>query len=147
MISEVILRSSTLDDEDFLYSTWLNSFKELSAFNSTPRDLYYSYQKRVIEKCLEHNKTILLVNADDSEQIFSFISYREDEDTPIVSYIYTKPAFRKRGFARYLLDSTTNLRKGFYTHHTLSSQKLAKSSNLVYVPFFDVIPGELSHES
>jgi hypothetical protein len=102
-----ILRPPKPSDLNFIYNSWLESYKE-SPDNPIKGNAYYSYQKMLIVSILRRAQVSILCNPDDLDQIFGWCVYEITEDCIIVHWLHIKYSFRKLGFARYIIDSILN---------------------------------------
>lgn len=75
----------------------------------------------------------------DQSQILGYIVHEVVDNVPVLHYAYTKHSFRGLGVQKQL-KAEAALNSGFYTHHTSSATKLAKSWNLVYNPYLVWVP-------
>jgi len=151
-LGAVKLRPSNDGDSHFIYSSWLQSFREINVlklkdlvseareYKTGPalwdRESYFKRQRHLIAEVLKVSEVSVCCSPDDEGQIFGFIVYRDYAPTiRIISYVYVKHTFRKLGMARKLFEALGECHVA--THGGVSTKKLIQKAGLVYDPFFD----------
>ncbi len=116
------IRAGKREDWPFVYGTWLNSFRVNSTFaRHIDQPTYFAMHHHVVERLLERGELLIATPEDDPD---TYLGYAvREQGTPVVHYVYVKPAFRRFGVARALL---AGLPPDFtYTHHTHVLRDLA----------------------
>ena len=115
MTLQIAIRLHEATDEDFIYSTWMKSFRDNSYARAVPTQLYNIGQRKRINKILSKEGVNVLI-ACDAETPELIYGYAVMERTPdVLHYVYVKSAYRKLGIAKALLiDFLDN--SVLYTH-------------------------------
>jgi hypothetical protein len=100
--SPFVFRSMTVDDEAYVYDTWLSDLW-LSDNTFLPNDLWYPAHREVIRRVLEHPLVQIVVLADRvDETIIYGYAVRDPE---YLHWIHVRRGkWRKRGLAKKLLQ-------------------------------------------
>lgn len=97
-----VFRSMTVEDEGYVYETWLHDLRETD--NSfLPNDLWYPAHREVIKRVLEHPlvQIVVLADAVDEHIIYGFIV----RDPEYLHWIHVRRGkWRGRGLAKLLLE-------------------------------------------
>lgn len=94
------------EDEPFVYSSWLKSFRASKTnFGQTGR-IYHANQSAKISSILERDTTRAIVACDpeDPEHIFAHIVFEVFHSAIVIHYIYVKESYRRLGLAHALLE-------------------------------------------
>jgi len=97
----VKLRPMMEEDESFIYSSWLKSYRSSPAATYLDNDTYYNNHKKIVEKLLSKANVTVLCSIEDSSQIYGFICHEGNT----AHYLYIKYPFRKMGLAKYIFNS------------------------------------------
>ncbi len=137
MISnQVVLREMEKDDESFIYSSWLRSYRGSPITTHMINDVYYDNHKKIIEKLLLEAKVIIACNPEDPSQIYGFICYEDGvPNCSVVHYLYVKYPFRKMGLGTHLFDSICSDATLTIVTHYNSNIKNKLDNNLIYNPY------------
>lgn len=97
------LRAPTKDDESFIYSSWLQSFRSAPLVYGVPNTIYFKRFHDVLENLFKASSTRITIacSPDDPEQIFGYSVY-SDLPLPVLHWVYVKHPFRGFGIARDL---------------------------------------------
>lgn len=132
-MNQISFRPLEADDINFLYNSWLQSYRAAPSARPMTNDVYFATQKAIIHNCLQRGNVLLAVDTEDPSSIFGYICY----EPQLVHFIYVKYPFRKLGIAKKLfaeaqIDLTNPI---IVTHWTFASQQYQqKSNNLIYNP-------------
>ncbi len=129
--NQIMLRELEKDDESFIYSSWLRSYRSSPISTHMINDIYFDNHKKIIEELLSKANVIIACNPEDPSQIYGFICY---EDTT-VHYLYVKYPFRKMGLGRYLFDSVCSDATLTIITHYNSNVKSKLNDSLIYNPY------------
>ena len=129
--NHVALRPKQADDESFIYSSWLRSYRSSPIVTHMNNDVYYDNHKLVIKKLLEISDVMIACNPEDPDQIYGFICY----EPGIIHYLYVKYPFRKMGLAKYLLSSIPSDATKIIITHLTSSVKSRLNDEMIYNPY------------
>lgn len=156
---DATLRPGRDSDTGFIYSSWLQSFREINTVKLRTggvgrdgypetkdlptgpalldHDKYFFHQRGVINAILPVSKILCAVNPDDDDQLYGYAIYRDlSDEIRIVSYVYTKHTFRKMGIARKLFEALAPCH--IATHGGPFTRKLLAKVKLVYDPSYDI---------
>jgi GNAT superfamily N-acetyltransferase len=89
-------------DEEFVYSTWLKSYRLSPTCRGVPLPIYNKGQRARINKIIDEGNILVATNPDEERVIYGYIVYGSE----VVHYIYVKGAYRKMGIARALYEAT-----------------------------------------
>ena len=133
-------RTSTLDDKDFIYNSWLKSHRHSEECSRMNNETYYSNHKKIIENILKKANILICCNPEDESQIYGYIAfeYMKEYDSFVIHYCYVKYTFRKLGLARNILNAVfPELTKDpiVCTYLGKVYDKLKEKYLLVYNPF------------
>lgn len=126
-------------DKDFIYSSWIKSYKNSSFARAVPSPLYEMGQRHRIKKILENEKTNILIACDPTtpELIFGYIIF----DDITLHYLYVKSKYRQMGIATALCYDILPKEKIIYTHKCSEiwlEKKIREvdyASRLIYNPY------------
>ena len=133
MVKDFIIRPAVDGDRNFIFSTWLRSFRYHGELvRHVPNDIYYKYHQQVIERIMARGAQALVIA--DKNDINTVFGYVITEGSTVVHFAYVKKAFRRMGFLRAALDNKT---EWTFTHWTAVCNQLTyKYPNLQYNPYF-----------
>lgn len=97
------IREITDKDKNFIFSSWLKSYRNAQAVKPVVNTLYYKEQHRVIEELLERSKVLVLHSPDDENNLIGYVVVEEIQGIPVIHWLYVKHTFRGMGLARILL--------------------------------------------
>lgn len=125
------LRQAIPSDINFIYSTWLDSYRYDSTIGkSCPNSTFYPNYQQVIDNLLKDSDVLVACHDESPEVIFGYLVY----DSDIIHYCFVKQAFRELGLA-YAMWREAQFPLTF-THKTLSLEPiLIKHKELKYNPF------------
>ena len=92
-----------LSDEDFVYATWIKSFRDSPYARAIPTPLYTIGQRSRICAILDGAETIIHVacDPDTPELIYGYAVWGNRD---MLHYVYVKGQYRKLGIAKALLQ-------------------------------------------
>jgi len=119
-------------DTSFIYSSWLRSYRNSDYALPMSNPIYYASHKEIIENILRTATVTMIVNPDDSDQIYGF----GVRDSGITHYIYIKYTFRKLGLVRMLVEEAGLFpdRVNFVTHLPRNFDTWKAKYGLEYTP-------------
>jgi hypothetical protein len=124
-INELVnIRDLNQNDESFIYSSWLRSYRNSPQMKTLSNDVYYSNHKRVVESLLKNSTVKILCSVEDPSHIFGFFSYSNN----ILHFLYVKYNYRKMGLATHLFSEC-----GFTSDNTLISTHTPTNSLKEYL--------------
>ena len=105
------IRAATQDDHPLIFATWLRSYRHGAQFpRHIPERIFFAAHHNIIEALLERSSVFVAHPVDDPQVILGWAVIEQlpsEGATPsglCVHYTYVKPAFRRSGIARQLLD-------------------------------------------
>lgn len=133
--AQVIVRKSNPDDKDFIMDSWLRGQYHGSPYwSQMPKDLYYTYYAKRIERILSMSLTATYV-AVLTEDPYTIIGFMVSTRSTL-HWAYTKIDYRGQGIQRLLAQG-----QGF-THTsstTLPGASISKKKKLMFNPFIEDI--------
>lgn len=139
-MNEIIIRPKTHEDHDFIFSSWLKDFLDHSDFaHNIPRNIYFAFHKKIIEKILSRPSVIVLIAAARSEKdvVLGYLVTERLPKLKLMHYVYVKEGFRNFGICKklfieapFLIDDSVHI-----SHLTRSGLILAKRIGLRYAPY------------
>lgn len=106
---QVNLRPASKQDEPFIYSTWLRSYKPSKRNSGVPASIYYKRQGKIIDAILARpeTKSVIATAHDDPEHFFGHAAWEEYPNAIVLHYFYVKQSFRRLGIGTALLREVT----------------------------------------
>jgi hypothetical protein len=127
MNSEITFRKYESEDENFIMSSLLRSYRDSVVNKDIPTKIYYDNQRSVTSKLLESADILVACSPDMSDQIYGYVVY---EQPSLLHYIYVKYTFRKFGIAKELLSRAELTTPTIITHSPRS-----KTADFIYNPY------------
>lgn len=132
------LRGFETEDLNFIYSSWLKSHRDSQFAKNVPSDLYYHYQKDLIDRILERSQVLVAVNPDLPSQIFGWSVGEQRGNIHILHYVYVKYPYRKLGIAKALAGPFVHANGGrptLCTSRTWKGRQSPFEGRLIYNPY------------
>lgn len=121
MIEDLVVLRALEDSEiNFVYHSWLRSFRSDSTFYRTiPREIFFENHRKRLYRLLDRSHCIVANPRDHPDIIVAYIVWElPEEGNAVIHYIYVKSDYRKMGLARLLVDVAAAGRKITATHRT-----------------------------
>lgn len=123
---QIQIRKFIDPDTDFIYSSWLNSYKNDSSFaRKIARSIFFKWHQKIVKIILSRPSTTISIACFDEmpEVILGYMIHekqKEDEDEKdIIHFVYVKKDYRKQGIAKLLIESQSiHLNESLFTHFT-----------------------------
>lgn len=136
MISdEIAFRPYNKDDENFIFSSWLNSYHKGSNFcKNLTFPIYYSYHHLVVERFfMRPGHRILIVHPkSDPDLILGYIAF----EGKMIHYVYVKEAFRGDELGSLLLkEAGLGLEGTIITHLTHRCEHFLSTYGMIFNPY------------
>lgn len=97
---QITYRAMTEQDADFIYNSWLMSFRKAPE-NFGVRDVvYFQWRKEQFKRLIERSQVTLAVFAADPWLILGYSVVA----APVLHYVYVRLPFRSLGIAKRLVD-------------------------------------------
>lgn len=145
-MTEFNIRAPNGDDINFIYSTWLKSYKQDSLIGKSCRTgLFFREYRYVIDKILADPTTMVLIACHKTEPAVIF-GYLVCEPTAL-HYIFIKEVFRRLGIATELckVASPASDPLLYHTHRTSMLDRINHKST--HNPFYLFKQGEKKNGS
>jgi GNAT superfamily N-acetyltransferase len=135
--NQLLLRDKLPADDNFILSSWVQSYRHNPLFGAMPVDLYFSRYRKHALNILERSYAHVAADPTDPNVVFGYCIYRFIGDVPVVSYIYVKQAFRRFGIATILLNKVSTETK-LVTSMMPKLEAWAKKMNCIFDPFSEI---------
>lgn len=109
-MSDYTFRSLMPDELPSVLEAWAGTFRSSRYAGCIPNDKFYAVTYDAITQLINRGMQITaLVLSSRPEQVLAWVAHEQDtkdltNPQPIVHYLFTKAAFRKRGLSRLLMD-------------------------------------------
>lgn len=141
------VRPAVQGDVNFIFNSWLESFRRSLFPKNIINEVYYSEHHKVIENLLKTATTLILCNEADSAEIYGYICAERVQGIFVLHYVYIKHTYRKLGLGKLLLNQfdhdTSNA--AICTHMTKIAERLSTKYSLVHNPYV-ALTGEYEAE-
>lgn len=98
---EIEIRNRRDDDEDFIYSSWINTLQKTHPFNLVDKNWFYSAQHGVIDKLLKASDVLVACQPGVEDQVYGYLVVGQGR---CLHWLYTKHMFRKEHVATRLME-------------------------------------------
>jgi len=129
------LRPITIEDESFIYSSWLKSYRNSDFGSLMSNATYFKFTQLIIERILSRASVVVACDEKDSQTILGYIVSEPSGSNQVVQYVYVKEIYRNLGLAKHLLDHVTESKPFTYTHHTRAISTLLSKKKLPNATF------------
>jgi GNAT superfamily N-acetyltransferase len=136
LTNHVLLRDRKPNDDNFILSSWAQSYRHNPMYGAMPVDLYFSRYRKFTLSVLERSYAIVACDPSDPDVVFGYCVYRFIGDIPVVSYVYVKQVFRRFGLASKLLNQVSTETK-ITTAMMPKLEAWARRMNCVFDPFME----------
>lgn len=127
----IAIRDALQEDINFIYATWLRSYRSGSSIGRQARNtVYYREYNKVIDHLLNSSTIKVACLDDDPLIILGYAVFDRDN----IHYIFVKEAFRRLGIARRLVESSLILPETC-THTTFIADKIIDKFKIEFNPF------------
>lgn len=131
----ISFRRARLEDGNFVFSSWLKSYRGSDFAKHMTNDVYYGHHKSIVAALIAKSIILVACNPEDENQVFGYIVF-EHERGCLVHWLYVKYTYRKLGVANALIGQLPNGSGGItLTHIGRSFQELKAKYNLEYNPY------------
>jgi hypothetical protein len=112
---EITIRDANPDDINFIYSTWLESYRYDSYFGKSHRNtIFFNDYRKVIDRLLEISKTIVACDPSETSVIYGYLTF----EPSVLHYAFTKGPFKRLGVFTTLFNAAFPSGPVEYTHRT-----------------------------
>lgn len=132
MTPEIEIRLGKPEDLDFILATWLRTYRHHSQFaKKISNPVFYENHQKIIERILERGAQVRVVHpVGEPDTILGYSCLENNNNIPVVHFIYIKKAFRDFGLAKKLVWET----EGYFSHLT-DNLDLSLHPKFVYNPY------------
>lgn len=114
---ELRVRPAKATDLNFIFDSWMKSWRESKWSGVIPNHLYFNVQRELIEGLISRGATLLVVSPADQEAVILGWACGEEKDGAcILHYLYVKDPFLDYDLDRLLIDALPGTKPGFITH-------------------------------
>lgn len=124
------------NDTAMVFDAWMLFAKGTPGFVNVPARILFPKYRSIVQNTLKQNKTTMAVNPEDDTHVFGFVSFREIETIPIISFAYIKEPFRGLGIEEELLNQAVG-ETTFLTHPIFWIKTYFPKTSFIYNPFLD----------
>ena len=127
IVDHVRLRPAMDGDFNFVYSSWLKSYRQSEATKPFSDEIYFEGQRKLITQILMHSKVVVAVSVDDPSHIYGWVCFEPHSPFPVLHYVYVKHVYRTFGVGRMLLGE---MLEGpvVYSHDDAFKSRLSQGS-------------------
>lgn len=131
----VRLRRGTTQDADFVFDSWLKSYRDNNAeMRAVPRDVYFSMQRLRIASLLEKSSTVVACAPDAEWQVMGWAVVGQHSAQGVLHYLYVKQLYR--GFdLTAALCAPLRGRVRWFSHRTPKLERVAQKLGLTFNPY------------
>lgn len=137
----ITLRPASEPDMQFIYDSWMRSYRKAGINCLIPDDYYKSWQSRKIEEIFGSGSTIMVASeAEDTDNMYGWLCYSTYETEPVCHFVYVKSKYRKNGLCKMMMKKagfTENIMTTCVTYITntrKNNKTLKERYNIMYLP-------------
>jgi hypothetical protein len=127
----IYLRKHEPGDIDFIYSSWLQSYRDGNeGMSDLPMSQYYGLARHWIDLMLKSrpHQISIACNEEYPEQIFGYLVREKSPTAHIIHYAYVKQIYRRLGILNALMNSIEPAGLPFYyTHKTKLGTEIGRN--------------------
>lgn len=130
-------RPATAQDINFIFNSWLKSYRNSDFAKKIPNDVYFSEHKEKITAILTNSTVLVACNPDTPSQIFGYLVMSQEPVT-VLHYVYVKYPYRKLGIARRMvedLNPQVGKKLTLCSHANYYWPEISAKFKLVYNPY------------
>ena len=138
-MQDLLVRDALPGEENFVYNSWLHSYRSSSFARPIDSKTYYAFHHAVIERLLSRTTTSILIaaHAMTPDVILGYLIVETPATMPlgcatmpIAHFVYVKQPFRRLGIGKALLEHLKPKLGPFsalYTHKTNDGEGLLRA--------------------
>lgn len=145
---QVRIRAATEEDVNFIFNSWLKSFRDSAFARNITDTVYFDQHHKVLEDLLKSCDVLIACNNINSGEIYGYIVTERVSGIFVTHFAYTKHLYRGLGIAKSLFkEAGADFSvASVYTHSTKSSERYAEKYNLVHNPYVALLAKYRSKE-
>jgi GNAT superfamily N-acetyltransferase len=97
------IREADLGDLAFVLDTIARSLRNSPAYKECSNDVFYSGFRQYIEPAVMSSPILVACNPECEDQIYGYISYQQESNSPMLNYVYVKQVYRGMGIGTKLM--------------------------------------------
>jgi len=135
---QIVLRKATVDDFNYMKSSWLRSSRKNPEFKFMKDEVFYPNHETVVDEILYSSQQLIVSYAKDPNIIIGYIIFEVSNDFAlIVHWASVKNTFRKMGVYSHMLEKAIEMA-------TLSTDKADIQCYFTHLPSEDY--GFMAHK-
>lgn len=129
-----VIRPAVIEDYSYILSSWSREFHKVTPYNFRPNEIYFPYQKEIINKAIESSQTLVACLDGSPDDIVGYICAKSyGQDNIVLHWCQVKAIYRRLGVAKALLQCFEYQNKNIVcTHYFKSFKDLKDKYNLVF---------------
>lgn len=132
----IVVRDALPEDLNFIFNSWLVSYKHSRNNLNIAHPFYYQGQHKVCERILRQAHTLVLADKNINDNIFGYVIYEFVDGVYVLHYAYTKHTYRNLGLFHHMLKLTRGEQTtGIYTHDSKNARYVGDKVGLYYNPY------------
>ncbi len=138
-----ILREATQEDENFIFNSFLQSYRKYSSMRYVPHNLYFKPQSDIISYLLDTANILIACFPEEPDQIMGYVIYEHVNNQLVLHYEYIKNIFRSERLDEALLTAINPKKELMIITHLLGKLEMEDNTitykqpyNVAYDPFF-----------
>ena len=133
----VRFRGATPDDANFIFNSWLKSYRNSQFARLITNTIYFTEQHKLIETLLKTCTVIMVCSQTDPNQIYGYSVVEEIDGILVIHYVYVKHSFRNMGIGNALMEKAGYKKEtaSIYTMHTQAVDRLFHKYNIIFHPY------------
>jgi len=138
LLDRITFREATQDDYNFIYSSWLKSYRNSIVTREMPNDIFFKEQQEVISSLLGDSTVILACDKNDTTNIIGYIVVAKVQGLFVLHFLYVKHTYRRLGIANILMHvfkDNFKDNKCCFTHQTYTGNMMNVKYKFAYNPF------------
>lgn len=141
----VALREATSEDVNFIFSSWLKSYRSSDFAKCITDTIYFEYHHDVIENLIATSQVIVACDKKKPHEIYGYMVAQVVDNIFTIHYTYVKQPFRRIGIADLMFKAFDHNpdHVACYSHETFMARRLAPRYRLVHHPYL-MIPRALN---
>lgn len=127
----ILVRSVKAGDLNFVFDSWMKSWRTSKYAGTTPNHLYFNVQRTLIEDLITRGAKILVAYPEDRDDVILGWACGEVKgEQTVLHYCYVKDPFLGHGIQARLISDLAGSKPGFVTHW----QNLKETKTWKHVP-------------
>lgn len=132
-MNQYIIRDAKGADLNFIYDTWLNSYRNSEIGLKCGTTVFFDNYRFVLDQIFEKSKILIACLPDNEDVILGYASAAKPDT---LHYVFVKEAFRRLGISNALIAAHELSEPAIAITHTNEfCRHIAKKKHLYYNPF------------